>query len=224
MNIKELFEKAENGTFTYDEFIAAAKENKAKFEDINEGKYISKFKYEEEVKAKDNEIATLNDTISNRDTDLADLKSKLEEAGTDADKLATLQTDFSTLQGKYDNDIKEYKNQLKKQAYEFAVKEFAGSKKFTSNAAKRDFIQTMIAKDLKMEQDKILGAEDFVTAYSNENADAFMVEDPEPVPQPTGEPKPTFVAPTQGGGQPPADPTGGFSSAFHFTEIHPRQN
>lgn len=219
MNLKELFDKAENGVFTYDQFIEAAKEVGAKFEDINEGNYVSKFKHEEAINAKNQEIETLNGTIATRDTDLNNLKSKLEEAGTDADKLATLQTDLSTLQGKYDNDIKEYQSQLAKQAYEFAVKEFAGSKKFTSNAAKRDFIQSMLAKDLKMENDKILGAEDFVTAYSKDNADAFVVE-PESVPPVV---KPTFVKPTGDFAQ-PQDPTGGFADAFHFTEIHPRED
>lgn len=223
MTLKELFDKADNGIFTYEELMAAAKEAKAKFEDINEGKYVSKFKHESEIEAKDKEIETLNATITTRDTDLNDLKSKLEAAGTDAEKLTQLQTDLSTLQTNYDNDVKAYKKQLSKQAYEFAVKEFASSKKFTSNAAKRDFIQSMIGKELKMDGDRILGADDFVTAYSTDNADAFVVDNPEPEPTPAP-PKPTFVAPTQGGTQPTPDPTGGFASAFHFTEIHPRQN
>lgn len=224
MNLKELFDKAENGTFTYDQFVEAAKAAGAKFEDISEGKYVSKFKYEQEIGAKDKEIETLNTTISTRDTDLADLKSKLEAAGTDAEKLAELQTNLSTLQTNYDNDVKAYKKQLSQQAYEFAVKEFAADKKFTSNAAKRDFIQSMIAKELKMDKGKILGAEDFVTSYSADNADAFVVENPDPEPTPPAQPKPTFVAPTQGSGQQQQDPTGGFANAFHFTTIHPMNN
>ena len=109
---------------------------------------------------------------------------------------------------------------MSKQAYEFAVKDFASSKKFTSNAAKRDFINSMIAKELKMDNGRILGADDFVTSYSTENADAFVVEKEDKVPE---QPKPSFVSSTQGA-NPPADSTGGFASAFHFTGVRPKEN
>ena len=42
MNVKELFDKAENGTLTYEQFLSAAGE--AKFVDLSEGKYVSKQK------------------------------------------------------------------------------------------------------------------------------------------------------------------------------------
>lgn len=220
MNVKELFDNAENGTLTWEQFEAAAKAGNAKFADINEGNYVSKHKYEDEIAAKDSQITTLNDTISTRDKDLAGLKNQLKEAGTDATKLSNLTTEFDNLKTKYDTDTKAYRDQLKQQAYEFAVKDFANSKKFTSNAAKRDFIQSMIAKNLKVENDKIIGADDFVTIYSTENADAFVVEEPsnEP-PQPQ---KPQFVAPTQGGDPAPAEQNA-FLNAFHFMGVRPME-
>lgn len=214
MTLKELFQKAENGTLTYEQFEAAAKAGNAKFVDLSEGGYVSKNKYDTDLAAKDSEISTLNGTISQRDTDLGNLKTQLEAAGADATKLQELTNNFTTLQGKYDTDMKAYKEQIKKQAYEFAVREFANNKKFTSNAAKRDFVQSMIAKDLKMEKDVILGADDFVNAYSKDNADAFVVEDPNPTPQPT--PKPQFVNPTPGGNPAPADNN---PFQFNFTGV-----
>jgi len=219
MTIKELFEKAENGTLTYEQFQTIAHESQANFTDLSEGKYVSKNKYDTDIKAKTDEIDTLNGTINTRDTDLADLQKKLTDAGADTDALAKLNGEFTTLKNKYDDDMKNYKAQLKKQAYEFAVKEFANSKKFTSNAAKRDFISSMIAKDLKMENNAITGADDFVNAYTQENADAFVVE--APAPEPSN--KPTFVATSQGA-EPPEDTTGGFASAFHFTGVRPQVN
>ena len=126
MELKELFDKAENGTLTYEQFEAAAKEAKAKFVDLSEGKYVSTNKYNDDLAAKDKEIETLNGTITTRDTDLAGLKQQLADAGADATKLQELTDTLSGLQTKYDNDTKAYKDQLKKQAYEFAVKEFAG--------------------------------------------------------------------------------------------------
>lgn len=222
MTIREIFERAENGTLTFEQFEAAIS-GKAKFVDLNEGNYVSRQKYDDEIATKTKEIETLNGTLSSRDTDLADLKKQLEEAGTDSNKLTELTSNLATLQGKYDEEVKSYKAQLKKQAYEFAVKDFANTQKFSSNAAKRDFINSMLAKELKMDNDTILGADDFVVAYSKDNADAFVVEsDPEPEPTPQ-DPKPTFVNPTPGGDPAPVD-SNEFAKAFNFTGVREKTN
>ena len=202
MTIKEVFEKAENGTLTYAQFEELTKD--VKFADLSTGDYVSKRKYEDEIGNKDNQIKTLNDTIKTRDKDLEDLKTKLTEAGTDAEKLNGLTADFANLQNKYDADVKAYKEQLKKQAYDFAVKEFAATKEFSSGAAKRDFIEQLKKASLKMEGDKILGADDFVELYRQDNADAFVVKQ-DPTPAPTPAPAPTFVQPT--GGTEPTKPS-----------------
>ena len=196
MKIKEVFEQSEDGTLTLEQFMSIAKEANAKFADLGEGEYVSKGKHESELLALQEQIETLNGTIGTRDTDLEALKKQLEEAGTDTEKLTALSNDFTALQGKYDADVKAYKEQLKRQAYEFAVKDFANKQNFTSNAAKRDFISSMLAKGLKMEGDSILGAEDFKAAYSTDNADAFVVEKA-PEPEATPDPYiPQFVAST----------------------------
>jgi len=228
MNIKELFDKAENGVLTYEQFAELAKNGNAKFVDLSEGGYVSKNKFDAELEAKVKEIDTLNGTISTRDTDLESLKKRLEEAGADATKLNDLTSQFQALQAKYNTEAENYKKQLADQAYEFAVREFAGTKNFSSNAAKRDFIQSMIAKQLKMENNSILGAEDFVKMYTENNEDAFIsdeyygdedydYEDP-------ADNKPQFVGPTGGADDFNApDPTGGFLNAMHFTPIRPME-
>ena len=218
MNIKEIFDKAENGTLTYAQFEEAIKANGAKFADLSEGNYVSKQKYTDELASRDTRITELGNTISNRDADLANLQQTLKDAG-DIEALKTASADLDKLQKKYDKETKEYQAKLSKQAYEFAVKEFASGKKFTSKAAQRDFVNTMITKGLTMENGVILGAEDFVTAYTKDNSDAFVVETPE-----DKTPKPTFVASTNSPTSPQEDPTGGFASAFHFTQIHPKRD
>lgn len=231
MTIKELWEKAttENGTLTLDQFEELAKANNVKFADVTDGKYVSVNKYNDDLKAKDTQINGLNETIQTRDKDLAELQTKLGEAGTDAEKLSTLSTDLSALQTKYDTDTKALQEQLAKQGYEFAVREFAASKNFTSGAAKRDFVNQMINANLKMSKDgkSIIGADDFVAEYSAENEDAFIVETPE---DNSGDQQadgqvpnilPQFVAPTQGADSNNQDPTGGFANAFHFTTVRP---
>lgn len=223
MTLKELLEAAQgqDGTLTIESIESAIAENKVKFVDINEGKYVSINKYNADLKAKDIEINGLNETLSTRDNDLQTLQTQLQEAGTDAEKLSTLSTDLSTLQTKYDNDTKALQDQLAKQGYEFAVREFASTKNFSSGAAKRDFINSMIAENLKMSKDgkSIMGAEDFVNSYMEDNQDAFMTE--EDFGDPSMEQLPMFVNPTQGTVDPTPDPTGGFANAFHFTTVRP---
>lgn len=222
MNVKELFDKAENGVLTYEQFAELAKNSNAKFVDLSEGGYVSKNKFDAELEAKAKEIETLSGTISTRDTDLETLKKQLEDAGADTTKLNELTTKFQELQGKYDADSKAYKKQLQEQAYEFAVREFAGTKNFSSQAAKRDFIQSMIAKQLKMENNSILGAEDFVNAYTENNHDAFIEELDIDEYAHDNDNAPQFVDTTPGvDATGSGDPTGGFLNSMHFTPIRP---
>ena len=185
MTVKELFDKAENGSLTWEQFQASMGESK--FVDLSEGQYVSKQKYENELSQKEQRIENLNGTIAKRDSDLAQLQQTLKEAG-DLDALKQASQDLATLQEKYTKETKEFKQQLAKQEYEFAVKDFANGKNFSSNAAKRDFIQSMIAKGLKVEDGKIIGADDFVQIYAKDNEDAFVRKKEEPK-----EPKPKFA-------------------------------
>jgi hypothetical protein len=180
MNIKEIFDKAtsENKSLTYDEFEKLAKEAKAKFTDLSEGKYVDRQKYEDDLATKDTQITSLNETISTRDTDLASLKEQLENAGSDAGKLEELTANLASLQSKYDADTQALSSKLSAQAYEFAVRDFANGQKFSSNAAKRDFISSMLNKNLPMENGSIIGAQDYMKVYAKENSDAFIVETP----------------------------------------------
>nr|DAT76547.1 MAG TPA: minor structural protein [Caudoviricetes sp.] len=114
--------------------------------------------------------------IKQRDTDLADLKQKLADAGTDAETLKNLQTEFDTLKTNYANAQADYQKELNKQAYEFAIKEKTNGLQFTSNSAKKAFLNDALAKNLTMDNGNILGFDDFVSAYKEQDAGAFVVE------------------------------------------------
>ena len=220
MNLKDIFDKAENGVLSYEQLTAAITEGKGKFVDLSEGGYVDKQKYTDDLAARDTRITTLDDTLKTRDADLANLRTQLENAGTDATKLNDLNTQLSDLQKKYDDDTAAYKKKLQDQAYKYAVNEFADKQKFTSQAAKRDFIATMMAKEFKMENDVIIGATDFVNAYTKDNADAFVKEDPNAGNPPA--PKPHFVDPTSPQSNPSGDDTTPFK--FHFTGVRPHDD
>jgi len=194
--IEEIFKKSETGTLTYEQFKNFA--DGMKFADISKGEYVSKAKFDSELANRDEQINQLNNTIATRDTDLAELQKKLEEAGNDATKLAELNTNFSDLQAKYDNDVKQYQAQLENQRYEFAVNTLANTKKFTSGAAKRDFIHSLMDSKLKMEGENIVGIDDFITKYSADNADAFVTESNNP--NPNDNKLPQFAGSTQSKG------------------------
>lgn len=230
-NLKQFFEEA-GGSLTYAELEQALKASGSKFVDLSEGNYVAKHKYDNEVQALTSQIEELNGTIGTRDTDLADLKTKLEAAGADSQKIASLTKDFEALQGKYNEDTKAYEDKLRKQAYEFAVKEYAATQEFSSKAAKREFIRSMVDEGLTMKDGKIIGADDFVKAYQEENADSFVTEyddydyegyddqeyDEEDEGDYTPEYQPQFVAPTPGG-EPVHDATQAFTEAFNFVGV-----
>lgn len=174
MTVEELFKQG-NGTLTLEQFAEITSKNNVKFADVSG--YVPKEKYDIDVTEKEKRINELNDTISARDTDLASIKEQLSKANADGEALNKLRTALEELQGKYNDEKQAYENRLKEQAYSFAVKEFANSKRFSSAAAKRDFESTLLNKKLSLEDGKILGAEDFLKAYSEANADAFVNED-----------------------------------------------
>jgi chromosome segregation ATPase len=212
--LKALFE---SGALTWEEFSKAVTEKGFKLADLSTGNYVAKKKYDDDLGAKDTQISELNTQLTTRDTDLSDLKAKLETAGTDnKTKVTELTAQITKLQGDYDSVKSDYESKLEKQANEFAVREFASTKKFTSNAAKRDFINEMIRENLKMKDGTLLGAEDFVKVYAEANSDAFVVDTPaEP------EQKPTFVNPTTPT-PPPSD--NAFLNVFNFSGVRPKSN
>ena len=239
MTIKELFESTDDNTLTLEQFETLCKEKGLKFADLSDGKYVSKSKYESDLKSKDGEIEkamaevataneqieNLNSTIATRDNDLADLQEQLKVAGEDATKLEALNNAMSDLQAKYEADVKSYQDKMAQQAYEFAVDEYSNTIDFSSQAAKRDFRREMIARGLQMEDGKILGRDDFADKYFAENTDARrVVVEQEPTPSAVEEVEtvvettkvPELVAAAPGYDSTSAD-DGGFS--FNFTGV-----
>ena len=155
---------------------------------------------------RDNIQSKYDTDIAQRDADLASLQTQLKDAGGDAEKLATLQTNFDNLQTTYNKAKADYEKQLAEQAYDFAIKENSSKLKFSSNSAKKAFMSDLKAKNLSMENGKILGFDDFVNAYKEQDAGAFITENPSPK---NDEPKPSFSAKTNPGDntEPQPEPT-----------------
>lgn len=206
--LKVLFE---NGAIDWDTFCKAVTDKGFKIADLSQGAYVSKSKYDDDLNAKTNQINDLTGQITQRDTDLKDLQAKMEAAQGDNGKLTEVTNQLNQFQENYTKMENKYKTQLANQQYEFAVKEFANEQKFTSAAAKRDFIRSLTDKKLQMENGKIVGATDYLNTYKTENTDAIAPEVPDN--------KPQFTGPTKQ--KQPDDKVNPFVSAMNFSGVRP---
>lgn len=172
--LKEIFGE---DTLTFDAFVSKVTEKGIKLADLSTGNYVDKKKYEDAVSTKDTSINELQKQLKERDTDLKNLQAQLSD-GTKSNetKISELTGQLTKLQDDYKNAKKDYEDKLSAQAYNFAVREYAGGRKFTSEAAKRDFINEMLSAKLSMKDNSIIGATDFETTYRSNNEDAFVVE------------------------------------------------
>lgn len=189
--LKEIFGEE---ALTFDDFASKVTGKGIKLADLATGNYVDKKKYEDAVTTKDASISDLQEQLKTRDKDLKALQSQLSDGNKDNEtKIADLNNQVSKLQEDYKTAKTEYEKKLSDQAYNFAVREYAGGKKFTSEAAKRDFISEMLSANLVFKDNAIIGASDFEATYRTNNADAFVVEEPKKV---EDEKKPTFVQPS----------------------------
>lgn len=188
MDLKALFA---DGALTYDEFLARLQEQKINLANIAEGGYVSKNKYDDKMASLTQQIADLQGQVTQRDTDLASINDQLTAAKADAGKLPDVQNTLTTLQAQYAADKKTWEERNAQQAYEFMIREKANGLRFTSGAAKKEFIREAIKKGFKVDGENLLGYQDFLTQYQTDDPGAFAKEEPQKLEEPT----PTIVLP-----------------------------
>ncbi len=111
---------------------------------------------------------------------------------------------------RYDADVGELKNRMEAQERDFAERSFLSGYKFTSKAAENGVLAELKAKNFRVEDGRLAGAEEFMDSLM-ENEDykaAFM--SPEPAPA-----KPVFSAGTNAA-------TESRKTDFHFGFTHLR--
>lgn len=207
--LKALFANGE--ALTFDQLVEKAKAAKINAVNLADGGYVSQDKYNDKVTSLSQQVTDLQGQLTQRDTDMAALKTTLTAAQADASKLGEAQQALTDLQTKYDADKQGFEQKLSQQAYEFAIREKANGLQFSSGSAKKAFIQEAIGKGFKMDGDTILGYEDFVTKYKEEDPGTFKAEEPADGSNGGGKGKPDIVLPNGGG-----KPSGGGSDLFQF--------
>ena len=178
-----------------------------RFADLSEGGYVSVDKFNAQVNGLNAQVKELQGQINQRDADITGLNEKLSAASADASKLVEVQTQLTGLQAKYAKDQKDWETKTAKQRKEFMIREKANDLKFTSAAAKRDFLGQANGKDFQLDGETLMGYEDFYAKYKAENPGAFVEEKPaDPPPADPPAPKPSIVLPGASGA--PAGGTG----------------
>lgn len=130
--------------------------------------------------AADNTIATLT---AERDG----LRQQLENAEKEIKSYKDMDIEgikaaAASWEQKYTADTEALKQELADANYGFAVKEAAGSLKFSSESAKKAFVADLTAKKLPLQEGKLLGLADFVESYKEGDSAAFVeTEERQPV-------------------------------------------
>lgn len=205
MKIEDIFMEAE-GPITLEQFNEIVASKGAKFADLSEGNYLSVAKHDAEIGSLEKQIETLTNQVEQREADVQNLASQLQEAGSAEDALEQAYAQLNALQEKYNEDAEAYEEQLSRQAREFAVKEYAATKEFTSDAAKKYYIEQLIdSEDVDFnKKGELEGMEEFDARFAEENANAFYVKPAEPeqkLPEPET-PRPKFLGQTPGAQKP----------------------
>jgi len=143
------------------------KENQIKIGNLASGNYVGKEKFD----AKETEITGLKEQLEDANNEIQSYK--------DMD-IESIKQSVSDWENKYNTDTQELQNKLAKKDYEYKVKEKVSGLKFTSESAKKSFIADLMAKELKLENDNILGFDDFVKEFKETDPNAFESENPLP--------------------------------------------
>lgn len=117
-----------------------------------------------------------------KNTELKGIKSQLDDANKtiqsykdmDIEGVKKAASDWET---KYNTDTQKLKDDLEAVKYGHAVEKAVSGLSFTSESAKKAFVSDLTAKQLKLEDGKLLGLEDFTKTYREADPGAFTPED-----------------------------------------------
>ncbi len=117
--------------------------------------------------------------VSERDKSIADLQKQLEAAGEDSTKLAELSDTIEALTKAGEEAKAKYEADLAGMQYDHTAAGLVNGLEFSSESAKRAFLHDLKSKELKLDGDKLLGFDDFLKAYKESDAGAFVTKEAE---------------------------------------------
>lgn len=117
---------------------------------------------------------------STLETQLGEAVGKLKEFE-DMD-IDGIKQSAKNLQDKYDKETKDLQAKLDAQAYDFAAERYLSKYKFTSEAARKGVAGEFKGKGFKLEDGKLLGADEYMKSVMEANPAAFESEKDKSVP------------------------------------------
>jgi hypothetical protein len=165
----------------YAKLEAELKDKKdVKLGNLANGAYVTKEKLDEKI----TEITGIRQQLDDANKAIKSYKDM------DIDGIKKAATDWET---KYNTDTQKLKDDLAKNEYSHKAEQFLSQYKFTSDLAKKAVIAEFNQKGFKIENDKFLGADDYMKQLKETNPTAFESETPPPKfstggnnPQPAG--------------------------------------
>lgn len=117
------------------------------------------------------EIAKLQEQLSAANNQIKEFQSM---------NIDEIKASAAAWQEKYAASEKAWNEKLAGLKYEAAAKDAIADIKFSSNSARRAFLNDLKAKNLPLENDKITGFSDFLESYKESDPDAFVSEEAKP--------------------------------------------
>ena len=132
--------------------------------------------YGKDFKEKDEQIETLT-------TEKEGIKQQLEDANNQIQSfkdinVEDLNNQIKEWETKYNQDTENLKNELSQKDYDYKLKDLTNTLKFSSNGAKRAFLEDLKNKGLEFNKDgELVGFDDFKKSYEENDPDAFYKEE-----------------------------------------------
>ena len=130
---------------------------------VNDGSFFPKHKFDD-----------LNNDKKELKKQLDDVNAKLQElSNVDVE---SFKKEIEDLKSKYETDTNALNEKISKREYEYAVNDLTRDLKFSSESAKKSFMSDLLEKNLKLEDGKLFGFDDYLNSYKEQDPNAFIVE------------------------------------------------
>ena len=166
-------------SLSFEQLQEAVGQSDVKPVNLSDGNYVSKDKYDAEIRKKDESIETLKQTSEKHKNDLSELKNLLEKAGTNETELKNTLGKISEMEQRAEQDKADFDKRLEQTRRDAAVKVFASDIDFSSKTAKKGFIEAFLATNPEIDGDTVKGGEDFLKKYMEDDPNAFNKSDEE---------------------------------------------
>lgn len=123
------------------------------------------------------QVDTLTAQVADRDKDLTTLRTDLESAKGDGEKLTAAQTKIGEMETRYKADLDAMKGKLEADRYAFAVDAFLTDIDFASDRQRDIARRELMEKSFPLQDKTVMGAKEFIEALRESDPTAFKSKD-----------------------------------------------